>query len=120
MNAEESIQKLEEIEKAWTWDTDKSKANSTIKRVRDLVIKKDLLKHVAIKDLISLLSSEIQSITRFLAWDEKATDDIREKKYIKRDAYIFLLSIFGDPDKELEDIGEKVEEDYKQIKEDAI
>lgn len=113
INQDELIKKIEEVKQKYTFENDKANADSLIKRVRKLSLKKEITKNPVIQELISTLVSEIETITRFLAWDEKAKDEVREEKRIKRDAYIFLISFFGNPENELENIQKRVEGDIK-------
>jgi len=116
MDTEQLIKKIEKVKEEFTFLPDKAKSGLLVKRVRALTLKKEITNNPVIKELVSALSSEVESITRFLAWDEGGMlNEDRKAKYIRRDAFIFFLSMFGDPEKELQNIEENIEENIKNL-----
>jgi len=115
------LNKLAEIREEYTLPIHKREMSLIEQEVRKAIIRKDLQNHAAIKDLIAEMEKKILRITLSLAWDRELlkdeNKDQRERMFVERDCYCYLLAFFTDPDKVLASVQKKVEEEIENLKE---
>lgn len=112
-NTIDNIQKLREI---YTFDRHKDMVIDWEKQLRMNIVINDLTKTDAAKTLVKNLGNMIDDISRLLSWDEELEKDQRDKLFVRRDAYKWLVSFFEEPEKSNKRIKEKVKKEIDNNK----
>lgn len=113
MEYEELSKKLEEIEKQYTFATDKKSLSILRKQLKNAFVKVDLAKHDGMKMFINFLQDRVNLITNQLAW-WGGDDDDRKLVVRERRVYIEILSFFRDATTIIKNAEKKVDEELKK------
>lgn len=109
--------KLKKLREIYSFEMDKEMIMEWEKKVRTALVREDLGKHKAVKDLIKNIDKMIKEITFSLAWDDKLSkpEHVQQRRdmFVSRRNFQWLISFFTDSKKQIENIEKRVEEEIK-------
>ncbi len=112
MASEKLLQEIAAYRNSLTWEGDKKGVDIWEKEVRTAIVRSELMNFAAIKELIAKLKDKIALCDATLVNSRDLTEKERDKIFVQRDSWRWLVSFFEEPTKSLK----RSEEKMKKIK----
>jgi len=113
MNEDLLITKIQKLREEWTLEQDKAKTFAWEQAVRVALIKKDLQNLDGIKALIEELTIIIKDISYLICFDNTLAEIKRTELFAKREAYMWLINFFQEPNKTIDTIENNINNELK-------
>ena len=99
---ENLLQKIKAYRETLTWDHDKRNVDFWEKEIRTAIVKSELINFAGIKELIAKLKEKIAICDATLIKTRDLTEKERDKIFVQKDSWNWLVSFFEEPVKSLE------------------